>query len=271
MVIASDANIFYEESSEITFCVRLMLFTENIEVNYLESVIVLYVDLADGFEIGAVQAKPKKRLEKIATMAGEVDGRYLCNLQNKRIPQEMASDAIIFNQGVPIRVCVTPTQETKNKGLRMRTRLSFIFFRADNGEIRQLAIHEGSAALNGLTDLVCEPDMCFFETVLNVMLYRTTGEVRGSGIALLQFGSENAQLSGDTWTPFRGEFSDLLQTRAQQEPTYLQKRGCVRRERRRRLQRSLQEKEEVTLDRYWNMSYTECALLSKVIPLRTHL
>jgi hypothetical protein len=76
----SGTSIYSEEvvdnqlKATIVFCHRFMLFTTSmtpIEVNFRETVVTFYVDLTDGFEIGAVDVQDK---DKRVTLVQLSDG-----------------------------------------------------------------------------------------------------------------------------------------------------------------------------------------------------
>jgi hypothetical protein len=65
-------------------------------------------------------------------------------------------------------------------------------FTLSKGQINQVAIVDRAAAANDLTEVLysCEPGyvICHFDTILFPAFFAHEGEVKGTGIANLQFG-----------------------------------------------------------------------------------
>jgi hypothetical protein len=182
----------------VDFCLRFSLHTPDIagndEVNFLETIVTLFVDLTDGFEIGSIAVAPYDRCELEAAEEFFVEG-YFCEEGN-----EPDAEVIIpvHNQGDVVKICVRPVQDAReNFSIRMRRIVSFYF---ERGAIRQEAIVNTEPAPNGLTDLWCEPGyaICHFETILFANFYQSLGSVNGTGFADMQFGGEP---SSDSVTP----------------------------------------------------------------------
>jgi hypothetical protein len=97
---------------------------------------------------------------------------------------------VVRNQGAIIRVCVRPDALARPDGIKMREIQSLTYTRA-NPSASQAAVENGAAALNGLSDLTCDPgsDVCMVETILVADFYTITGVVSGSGVGSMQFGS----------------------------------------------------------------------------------
>ena len=198
----SETSIYSEEvvdnqvKATIVFCHRFMLFTTSmtpIEVNFRETVVTFFVDLTDGFEIGAVEVEDKDKLIRTATQVYEVEG-YQCDFTNQRLSDVDLSQA--RQQGSLIRVCVRPEVDARNDGIFMRSIDQFTWQRDYGGNIgivTQVAVEDGIAASNQLTQLWCTPgDMvCVFESVLLALFFRLPGSVDGAGIASMQFGNFN--------------------------------------------------------------------------------
>ena len=198
----SDTSIYSEEvvdnqvKATIVFCHRFMLFTTSvtpIEVNFRETVVTFYVDLTDGFEIGAVEVEDKDKLIRTATQVYEVEG-YQCDFTNQRLSDFALGQA--RQQGSLIRVCVRPEVDARNDGIFMRSIDQFSWQRDYGGNIgivTQVAVEDGVAASNQLTQLWCTPGdaVCVFESVLLALFFRLPGSVDGSGIASMQFGNFN--------------------------------------------------------------------------------
>jgi hypothetical protein len=177
---AEDGNI----TAQIEFCVRFSLQTAGaVEVNFLETLVTLFVELSDGFEIGQVNVAPKIQLLNTANQVYLLDG-YQCDGDNGAIN----GTALVRNQGSVIRVCVKPDSEAVTAGIKMRSLDKFTFAR---GDTTQEAISgSNQQAANGLTSLICSNGVavCTFETILFAAFYTTDGEVLGSGTGSMQFG-----------------------------------------------------------------------------------
>ena len=197
--ISADPNIYEEtivngeQFAIITVCVRFSLNTHpdiGIEVNFHETIVILNVDLTDGFTIDEIDVTPRDALITTANQVYEVEG-YQCNNQYEEL--NTVQKAVTRNQGAIIRVCVRPTQEGRDDGIYMREIQSFSFSRVYGDarpDVNQVAIENSAPANNGLTDLFCENgwEVCAFETILFAAFYRDSGAVSGAGIASMQFG-----------------------------------------------------------------------------------
>jgi hypothetical protein len=197
--IAAASGIYEEDNTPgavtatVDFCVRFSLQTttgdDAVEVNFLETLVTLFVDLSDGFEIGDVSVTPKEKLINTANQVYLLEG-YQCNSGNVAL----AGDDLTAtrNQGSVIRVCVKPDSDATSAGIFMRSLDAFTFSR---GDITQPAIvGYNEASPNGLTSLTCSNgvDVCFFETILFAAFYNTDGVVAGSGTGSMQFGAAGA-------------------------------------------------------------------------------
>ena len=203
--ITSDPNIYSEDvapgavTAQIDFCVRFSLWTKTedpIEVNFLETLVVLYVDLSDGFDIGEVNVAPKLKGFNTANQVYLIDG-YQCDF----FGDELSGSAIAAtrNQGSVIKVCVEPDREARNAGIKMRSIDSFTFTSRLFPAISQPAITApNTASDNGLTTVTCTAgvDMCWFETLLFAGFYGSPGTVAGEGIGSMQFGANARRLRG---------------------------------------------------------------------------
>jgi hypothetical protein len=161
-----------------------------VEVNFLETLLTLFVDLTDGFQIGAIEVAPKDRLVRTANQAYEVNG-YECSATSfDRLTD--AERTRPRNQGEIIHVCVTPEEEAQTDGIFMRSIDDFAWTRG--ADIRQTAIEANREAGNLLTSYNfadCEGSLvCKFSTILFAQFYATPGQVNGEGVASMQFGSE---------------------------------------------------------------------------------
>jgi hypothetical protein len=79
-----------QAAAQVRFCVRYSLWNDHpnndnsVEVNFQETVITFDVDLTDGFEVAAIDVKPKDENIETANVACEVIG-YECNPDNTPI------------------------------------------------------------------------------------------------------------------------------------------------------------------------------------------
>ena len=204
------ASAIYEEdttvgsvTAAINFCVRFSLLTpgaEAVEVNFLETLVTLFVDLSDGFSIGDVDVAPKNKITNTANQVYLLEG-YQCDANDAALA---GTDLTATrNQGSVIRVCVRPDGDAIAAGITMRSLDEFTFTR-DNGpagpdvsDISQPAIiGYNTEATNGLTSLTCSNgvDVCVFETILFAAFYSAVGVVLGSGTGSMQFGAGGRRL-----------------------------------------------------------------------------
>jgi hypothetical protein len=197
--ITTDPNIYSESTdgsvtARIDFCVRMSLQTDSppadvIEVNFLETLVTLFVDLSDGFTIGEVAVEPKIRLITTANQVYLIDG-FQCDAEG--VILDAAALAATRNQGSVIKVCVQPDEEALGDGIFMRSVDSFNFIRSDVAPVvSQPAITDGAESNNGLTSLTCTrgDTQCSFETILFAAFYTAVGTVGGEGVASMQFGN----------------------------------------------------------------------------------
>mmetsp|Transcript_57148 Transcript_57148/g.139321 ORF Transcript_57148/g.139321 Transcript_57148/m.139321 type:complete len:460 (-) Transcript_57148:122-1501(-) len=207
------SNVYTENTvgnvtAQVKFCLRFGLWTNSnpaIEVNFLETIVTLDIDLTDGFEVVDVGVAARDELVRTAVQAYEVDG-FLCDSNDVALTGQDLVEA--RNQGSILKVCVTPNADAQADGVFMRYIDSFSWTRDYGGVIgvvTQAAVVNRDAASNGLTDLTCVAGslVCSFETILFASMYRTPGQVLGTGIASMQLGSQpisrrrrNLQLRG---------------------------------------------------------------------------
>lgn len=193
-VTYSDETTNGELRATVRFCMRMGLFTNSeppIEVNFLETIVILNIDLTDGFSIDTISVTPRDQLVQTANQAYQVEG-FLCDYNNIELSD--AEKASARNQGSILRVCVRPDEEARKDEVYMRYIDSFTWERDYEGNIGliiQAAVEEREAANNGLTELYCIPgsEVCAFETILFAAMFRTPGAVNGAGIASMQFGT----------------------------------------------------------------------------------
>ena len=146
-----------------------------VEVNFLETLLTLFVDLTGGFKIGAIEVEPKDRLTRTANQAYEVSG-YECSAGSTD-PLNTEDRTRRRNQGEIIYVCVTPEAEAKTDGIFMRSIDEFTWTRA--GGVRQPAIADNRQSTNLLTSydyIACQgSSVCKFSTILFAQFYTTLG------------------------------------------------------------------------------------------------
>jgi hypothetical protein len=177
-------------TASIDFCVRFSLLTAGtgpVEVNFLETLVTLYVDLSDGFSIGDVNVAPKIKLINTANQVYLLDG-YQCDDANDALTGTDLTDT--RNQGSVIRVCVKPDTDAVAAGITMRSLDVFTFSRNAGSITQEAIIGYNEEATNGLTSLTCSNGaaVCFFETILFAAFYSNVGVVLGSGTGSMQFG-----------------------------------------------------------------------------------
>eukprot|EP00529_Nitzschia_sp_RCC80_P024102 CAMPEP_0113461658 /NCGR_PEP_ID=MMETSP0014_2-20120614/11663_1 /TAXON_ID=2857 /ORGANISM="Nitzschia sp." /LENGTH=456 /DNA_ID=CAMNT_0000353443 /DNA_START=99 /DNA_END=1469 /DNA_ORIENTATION=+ /assembly_acc=CAM_ASM_000159 len=203
------ANPVYTEetvgnvTAQVRFCVRMSLTTgtsvgdQDVEVNFLETIVTLDIDLSDGFTVDSIAVAPRDRLVRTAAQSYTCEG-YFCDQDEVKLSG--AELAATRNQGAALRVCVIPQLDARNDGVYMRRIDSFTWTRADTASgtpLTQPAIVDRVAAPNGLTTLRCDAGdlICNFESILFASFYQTAGSVAGGGICSMQFGGNGCQLS----------------------------------------------------------------------------
>jgi hypothetical protein len=177
-------------TASIDFCVRFSLLTAGtgpVEVNFLETLVTLYVDLSDGFSIGDVNVAPKVKLINTANQVYLLDG-YQCDDANDALTGTDLTGT--RNQGSVVRVCVKPDVDAVAAGITMRSLDVFTFSRNAGSITQEAIIGYNEEATNGLTSLTCSNGVpvCFFETILFAAFYSNVGVVLGSGTGSMQFG-----------------------------------------------------------------------------------
>jgi hypothetical protein len=152
-------------------------------VNYVDSTVALKVDLTDDFAIMGQTVEARDRGVETTDDEFFVEA-FLCQKNG-----EPYVDMQPFLQGEVVRVCVQPTQQAYDVGFRMRRIDKFTFVQ---GYTTQDAVTNQAAAVNGLTQLWCDPgsDQCVFETLLFAYFFEgQISSVGGNGIASLQWGA----------------------------------------------------------------------------------
>eukprot|EP00531_Pseudo-nitzschia_arenysensis_P012282 CAMPEP_0116117870 /NCGR_PEP_ID=MMETSP0329-20121206/1805_1 /TAXON_ID=697910 /ORGANISM="Pseudo-nitzschia arenysensis, Strain B593" /LENGTH=393 /DNA_ID=CAMNT_0003611467 /DNA_START=144 /DNA_END=1325 /DNA_ORIENTATION=- len=202
------------------------------EINFIESLIMVWYDLSAGFCITSFNVEPKERLETTAqedayqleawlcdrtqeqvrtnpdrTLPAPIDSTYLAGSSD-------ASNATYFNQGDLITVCIAPDDLAYSEGVRMDGLSRFDWKRSDFGStapflspsitlLEQPAIESSQPAGNFLTyydPADCEngAEYCYFGSILFADFYISQGVVSGDGRANLMFvGSRRNRRLGD--------------------------------------------------------------------------
>ena len=153
------------------------------EVNFLETTVKLSVDLNGDFGVQPLVI-PDDAEEKRDEEDVEVEA-YICDSDENVVPLTE------YNQGQTVRVCVTPTQETLERGFRMRQLDAFTFRREIPFSTRQVATLPGGVP-DVLTVIQCRPGsvVCAFETLLFADFFVSEGVISGSGTCFLQFSED---------------------------------------------------------------------------------
>jgi hypothetical protein len=179
----------FETYATVSFCVRLGVYNmdtlspDALEVNFLETPVLLTILLVDTFEIDVGQLSNQDLVVEMAYEDSAVIG-YICDSESNTVEGDVGS------QGESIRICVTPTDQTLSEGAFLRYLDEFTFRR---GEHFQVAIEAGTGGspASQLTVISCTPGslICAFETLLGAEFFEGgIGVVYGEGTAFLQFG-----------------------------------------------------------------------------------
>lgn len=177
----SQTSIYREDENEtgiVEYCLRFSNYNidKDIpgarEVNFLETTVKLSIDLNGDFGVQPLVV-PDEVEEKQDEQDVEVEA-YICDRD------ENVLQLTEYNQGQTVRVCVTPTQETLERGFRMRQLDSFTYRREIPFSTRQVAISPGGV-LDALTVLQCRPGsvVCAFETLLFADFFVSEGVISG--------------------------------------------------------------------------------------------
>jgi uncharacterized protein (UPF0297 family) len=175
--IFTDIFIDGKAKAVVEFCVRFKLSTPGggVEVNFLESLVTLYVDLTDGFSIGELNVSPKIVAEETANQGYEVDA-FFCKPDGSPFTEEEANAPWL--PASELRICVVPTQESLDEGVIMRAIETFYFFRIDErgNAITQDCIVDRKPAGNGLTEgLTCDAGThCTWSSLVKADFYQET-------------------------------------------------------------------------------------------------
>jgi len=164
--IYSEEVVNNQQIATVKVCVRFGLWTTTamvntpVEVNFIETMLTLFVDLTDRFQIGAIEIEAKDRLMRTANQAYGVDG-YEC-LATSTTPLTATEIARPRNPGEVFHVCVTPEAEALQDGIFMRSIDNFGFIRevvsAGGGGSAGGAASAGGGAVGG--DCRFTPEGC---------------------------------------------------------------------------------------------------------------
>jgi hypothetical protein len=188
--VYEESDVNGERTAVIAVCIRLSLNTPgntSIEVNFLETVVVLTAQLTDGFQIDEILVAPKGRLVRTANQAYQLEA-FQCD--EAFVELSATEKAVARNQGAIIRICVRPNADARPDGVKMREIQSLTFSRTDP-TISQIAVEDRRPAVNGLTSLTCNAgdNICMVETILTAQFFGTPSVVTGVGIGSMQFGT----------------------------------------------------------------------------------
>ena len=112
-----------------------------------------------------------------------------------------------IRQGQVVKICVQPLQKNLDKFVRMKRIVSFTWTRQQGKDFstndnvqqqkQQVAVENGVAASNGLTEVFCTSGyaICFIETVLLASFFTSSTNIVGYGVVELQFGGEESKTS----------------------------------------------------------------------------
>jgi len=181
-----------DDDKSIVYCVRFSLWNDDgtegqnsTEINHLAVTITLSLDFTDeDFSINGKSVEAKDRGVETTDDEFFVQA-FICNDNG-----EKKTDVVPLRQGDLVRICVTPTEQAKEVGFRMRHIDKFTFVQ---GLTSQEAILNEEAAPNFLTELTCNPgsEQCVFETLLFAYFFQNNPQdnVAGNGVATLQWGN----------------------------------------------------------------------------------
>ena len=168
----------------LQFCVHLSAFSAptvvpgSLEISYKETTVDVLIAQDGQPSANSTVVTPVENDESdLYTLRG-----YLCNETN----HEVINPNPIF-QGTLVKVCVTPTDESRATGVYMHSIDSFYWMRET---IYQTAIYPHQTT-EPLSNITCEPGMtvCSFVTLLKGDFFYKLGNVVGAGMGWLQVSS----------------------------------------------------------------------------------
>ena len=214
-VIGADIVSPVDESrSIVSFCVQLGLYPRLLiggqePINTLNTQINLVMALDENAEMGIVDMLEEDREEEWGVQV------FRCNATG----QELEDPLPPVSQGIEMRLCISPTRDTLNDGIKMLSISELQYFR---GDITQTAvISRTEIGDGGLTEIECNAgsSSCTVISTLQNELFQTgTGIVGCSGTVNLQYGTvggRHRQLRGGDDMPqamegrqlyFKGEY-----------------------------------------------------------------
>lgn len=182
----------FETYGVVKFCVRFsnyntdFLDPQSIETNFIETQIQLNVNLVDDFVVDIGEVRDSEIVLQMATQDTAVEA-YICDSESN-----IVEGAESKSQGETVRVCIVPTQQAMAEGAYLRFIETFEFRREPYTQVAIEPDTFGSPA-NSLTivDCISGSDLCAFETLLSAEFFLDgEGTITGSGMAYLQFGTE---------------------------------------------------------------------------------
>ena len=146
--------------------------------------------LALGEEDGADYHQQRRRAQDDITYEAEA---YECNPSNARIKRNTR-----FKEGENMKICVTPTRETRAEDVFILKIANFEFIKAGSGgsaAVRQSAVKDGLVGDNGKTVMQCwsGSTICSITTELREAFFETDGEVKAVGEVALQIGDDSVR------------------------------------------------------------------------------
>jgi hypothetical protein len=193
--VYEESDVNGQRAAVITVCIRLSLNTPgkaSIEVNFLETIVILIAQLTDGFQIEKILVSPKNKLVRTANQAYLLEA-FQCD--EAFVELSATEKAVARDQGTIIRICVRPNADARPDGVKMREVQSLTFSRTDPN-VSQVAVEDSRPDVNGLTILTCNAgdDICMVETILTAQFFGTPSVVTGVGMGSMQFGRVSGSL-----------------------------------------------------------------------------
>jgi hypothetical protein len=209
---------------EVELCLRYMLWTGPtsdpyaLEVNFLETLLTLYIDLTKGFSITDFAIEFERDGRNNIILRDDYDVfAYLCD----PITQEVVNTTVV-RQGQIVTVCVEVEERAIQEGIYLEGVQEFSWIREydDEFNLTQVVIENGAPSPDGLTDYACVPGMiiCDFQSILKAIYFMAPGDVYGVGWATLTF----TTLDDEDNTPTRRAQSLQQQEQATERSLQLQ-------------------------------------------------